>query len=63
MLTLSNVQVKIKNIPELNIVGNETEWKEICKECSSIAKKQGWKKADSKKLLRQARKSNNFEIN
>ena len=63
MLTLSNVQSKPKNSAKLNIVINEPEWKEICRECSSIAKSKGWKKSDSKELLKQIRKNNNFEAN
>ena len=63
MLTLSNVQTKAKNPTKLNIVINEPEWKEICRECYSIAKSKGWKKSDSKKLLKQIRKNNDFETN
>lgn len=63
LTTLSNVQAKTKNITELNIVVNKPEWKEICKECSLMARRQGWKKTDSKKLLKEIREKNNFETN
>lgn len=55
MLALTNIGAKTKKVTELNIVVNEPEWKEICKECSSAAKKSGWTKKDSKQLLKKIR--------
>ncbi|NLC88001.1 MAG: hypothetical protein GX682_04420 [Clostridiaceae bacterium] len=49
---------------KINIKTNTTlktpEWKKICKECHSAAKKSGWTKSDSKNLLKQIRENNNF---
>ena len=49
---------------EMNIVSNiKPEWEELCNECSVIAKKAGWTKEDSRRLLKQIRretKSNNY---
>lgn len=57
MLTLTNTQ------PKLNIVVNEPEWKEVCKECSYATRKSGWTKKDSKKLLKKIREKNIIESN
>ena len=63
MLTVTNIEAKTKKITELNIVVNEPEWKEICRECSCAAKKSGWTKKDSKKLLKEIREKNVIESN
>ena len=61
MLALTNIGAKAKKITELNIVVNDSEWKEICKECSCAAKKSGWTKKDSKQLLKKIREKNIIE--
>ena len=58
MLALTNIGAKAKKITELNIVVNDSEWKEICKECSCAAKKRGRTKKDSKQLLKKIREKN-----
>lgn len=46
----------LKTSKKENIVSNiKPEWEELCQECSSAAKKAGWTKEDSRKLLKQVR--------
>lgn len=56
---MGNVTYVEKNVAskKLNIASNiKPEWEELCEECSAAAKKVGWTKSDSRKLLKEARR-------
>lgn len=56
---MENVRYIEKNATnkKLNIASNiKPEWEELCEECSKAAKKVGWTKADSRRVLKETRK-------
>lgn len=56
----ANVNTSTTTIPKINNVSNKPNWKSLCNECSSAAKKAGWTKKDSKNLLKEIREKYNI---
>lgn len=63
MITSINANVNTSStttVTKINNVSNKPDWKSLCHECSSAAKKAGWTKCDSKKLLKEIREKYNI---
>ena len=53
---IENLINRNKELEEENRKNNKNEWKELCNECSTMAKAVGLTKKDSRNLLKEIRK-------